>query len=195
MNFNSLKYFISGIYPPHIWFSLLLFLRCKNKQKIREDVKQWVIHCHMRDMNFMHTLSHLLIFEKPFRNIFYRRIGTIGKILTVLMPGEKTLFITPHEIEGGFFIRHGYATFVNTKRIGKNCILHQCTTIGDNGKGGIPSIGDNVTIGTGAIILGDITIGNNVTIAAGAIVVFNVPDNSVVIGDKARIYKKNNNEN
>ncbi len=66
MNFNSLKYLISGIYPPHIWFPLLLFLHCKNKQKIKEDVKQWSIHCHMKDMNFMHTLSHLLIFENPF---------------------------------------------------------------------------------------------------------------------------------
>lgn len=195
MNLNSFKYFISGIYPPHIWLPLLLFLSCKNKPKIRDDVKQWVIHSHIKHMGFMHTLSYLLTFEKPFRNIYYRRIGTIGKILTILIPGEKTLFITPHEIGGGFFIRHGYATFVNTKRIGKNCVIHQCTTIGDNGKGGIPSIGDNVIIGTGAIILGDITIGNNVTIAAGAIVVFNVPDNSVVIGNKASIYKKNNNEN
>lgn len=193
MNLNNLKYFISGIYPPHIWIPLISYIFSSNKEKIQKDVKQWIIYTNMRHLGFIHSLSHLLVFEKPFRNIYYRRIGLIGKFLNILIPGEKTLFITPHEIGGGFFIRHGYATFINSYKIGENCTVHQCTTIGDSGKG-IPTIGNNVTIGTGAIILGPITIGDNVTISAGAIVVNDIPSNCIVIGNKAKIIKSKSYE-
>lgn len=77
-------------------------------------------------------------------------------------------------------------------KIGKNaCIFHN-VTIGDNGKGEFeaPTIGDNVIIGAGAIIVGKITIGNNVKIGAGALVVDDIPDGATVISPKARIILK-----
>lgn len=52
-----------------------------------------------------------------------------------------------------------------------------------------PVIGDNVTIGAGAIILGGVRIGNNVNIGAGAIVVDDVPDNTTVVCEKARVVR------
>lgn len=51
----------------------------------------------------------------------------------------------------------------------------------------MPVIGDNVTIGAGAIVLGGIKVGNNVNIGAGAIVLDDVPDNSTVVCQKARV--------
>lgn len=51
-------------------------------------------------------------------------------------------------------------------------------------------IGGNVIIGAGANIIGDVKIGNNVRIGAGAVVTFDVPDNSTVVGQKARILKR-----
>lgn len=185
----KIKYMISGMYPPHIWIHILLYMASKNKKTIKEDIIQWAYHMKIKKVSFLHQLSYLLVFEKPFRNLFYKRIGSIGKLINFFVPGEKTLYLTPREIGGGFFIRHGYATFVNSNKIGNNCTIHQCTTIGDSGKG-IPSIGNNVVIGTGAIIIGPITIGDNVTIAAGALVVDNIPSNSVVYGNKATTIKK-----
>lgn len=73
--------------------------------------------------------------------------------------------------------------------IGKNCtILHQ-VTIGDV-HGGAPVIGDNCMIGAGAKLIGGIKIGNNVKIGAGCVVADDVPDNSTVVMQKARIIKK-----
>lgn len=189
MNKLRIKYWIAGIYPPHIWIHILLYTMSKNKNIIKQDVIQWVLNMKIKDIGFFQQLSYLLIFEKPFRNLFYKRLGLLGKFLNFIIPGERTLYLTPHEIGGVFFIRHGYATFVNSFKIGINCTIHQCTTIGDSGKG-IPTIGNNVIIGTGAIIIGPITIGDNVTISAGAIVVNDIPSNCIVYGNKATIIKK-----
>jgi len=168
------------------------FIERNRKHLVKCDVEKWKEYTELKkNWGFLHSLSYLLVWFPEFRNLYYRRVGGIlGKILMAIIPGVKTLNITSNPIGGGFFVRHGYSTFVNTKSIGENCIIHQNTTIGDNGKGGIPTIGNNVYIGTGAIMLGPITIGDNVTIAAGAIVVEDVPSNSKVMGIKAKIYRE-----
>ncbi len=55
----------------------------------------------------------------------------------------------------------------------------------------VPCAPKNVTCGCHVAIIGDITIGNNVTIGAGAVVVKDVPDNAAVVGNPARIIKYN----
>ena len=57
-------------------------------------------------------------------------------------------------------------------------------------RGGIPDIGNNVKISTGACVLGEIKIGNNVTIGANAVVLKDVPDDCIAVGVPARIIKK-----
>lgn len=57
-------------------------------------------------------------------------------------------------------------------RVGKNCKLHGSNCIGNDGKTlAAPVIGDNVRLGVGAKVIGDIHIADNVTIAAGAVVI------------------------
>ncbi|WHX60505.1 DapH/DapD/GlmU-related protein [Peribacillus frigoritolerans] len=53
-----------------------------------------------------------------------------------------------------------------------------------------PTFGDNVRIGAGAIVVGDIKIGNNSFIGAGTVVAKDVPENSVIIGNPAILLKK-----
>ena len=77
-------------------------------------------------------------------------------------------------------------------KIGKNCIIGSCVTIG--GKSGwyeVPVIGDNVEIHSGAKIIGPVRIGNNVIIGANAVVTKDIPDNCVVAGIPAKIIKEN----
>ncbi|MEG0970165.1 MAG: serine acetyltransferase, partial [Acidaminococcaceae bacterium] len=96
-------------------------------------------------------------------------------------------FVTPHGLNG-IMVSRG-AT------IGKRCVIFHQVTIGTNTlhdtKGyGAPWIGNNVYIGTGAKIIGNVRIGNNVRIGANCVVVEDVPDNSTVVLEKMRIILK-----
>jgi len=98
-------------------------------------------------------------------------------------------------IGGGFFIGH-FGTLVISRQasIGKNCnIAHNCTIGAARGKrAGAPQIGDFVWMGTGSVLVGNITIGSNVMIAPNAFVNFDVPSHSLVIGNPAKIIAKQN---
>ncbi|HIH0818983.1 TPA: serine O-acetyltransferase, partial [Vibrio cholerae] len=87
----------------------------------------------------------------------------------------------------GFCVYHVFGTtFGKNVRIGRNVtIVHGVTIAGKNNC--YPIIGDNVYIGCGACILGDVTIGNNVIIGANAVVTKSIPDNGVVVGNPSRI--------
>ena len=74
-------------------------------------------------------------------------------------------------------------------KIGKKCTIYHQVTIGE-GKGGAPIIGDNVLIGTGAKIIGNIKIGHNVRIGAGAVVFSDIPDGATVVCQPPRIILK-----
>jgi putative colanic acid biosynthesis acetyltransferase WcaB len=96
----------------------------------------------------------------------------------------------------GLSLYHGHALVVNKSTIiGEHCVLRNSTTIGHkklaNGTfSGCPRIGNNVDIGANVCIIGDVTIGNNVIIGAGSVVVKDIPDNSVAVGNPARVLEK-----
>ena len=106
---------------------------------------------------------------------------------------DLELNITSGKVGKGFRIWHGYGTVVFCESIGDYCSLNQGVTLGrgrPNTEGrDIPVIGDHVTIYTNAVVIGGITIGNNVEIGAGAVVIHDVPDNSVVAGVPAKVIR------
>jgi len=117
-----------------------------------------------------------------------RLISQIMRFLTgiEIHPGAK--------IGRGLFIDHGIGTVIGeTAEIGKNCILFHNVTLGGTGKHQgkrHPTIGNNVLIGTGAILLGPIKIGSNIKIGAETFIInCNVPDNCTVVGSPGRIVK------
>lgn len=133
---------------------------------------------------FCHFLWNLNI---PF---IPRLFSQINRFLTGLEihPGAK--------IGKGFFCDHGSGVVIGeTTVIGENAVLFHNVTLGGTGRHRgkrHPTIGDNVLIGSGAILLGPINVGKNVKIGANSFVVMrDVPDNCTVAGTPAVIIKKN----
>jgi serine O-acetyltransferase len=74
-------------------------------------------------------------------------------------------------------------------RIGRRVIIGSNVTIGGSFGSGVPSVGDNVWISSGAKLIGDIHVGDNVIIGLNAVVRSSVPPNSVVAGVPARVIR------
>lgn len=108
--------------------------------------------------------------------------------------GIKLGFNIPLNVAGpGLRIDHwGFLAINNDAKIGKNCHIFGDVTIGvkDNQTAGAPIIGDNVTIGAGARIIGPITIASNCVIGANAVVTRDfLKEGSVIAGIPAKLIK------
>lgn len=159
------------------------FLYLANRKKLKEDI---IINASYPNNEFLKFLR-LMVFKKQFRNLFYYRMGGVSMLVSWLAPRYETFIIGTHTSIGpGMTPAHAYATIINAERIGKSFTVFQGVTVGVS-NGGRPTIGDNVTIFSNSVVVGDITIGNNVQIGAGSVVTKSVPDNCVVVGNPARI--------
>jgi serine O-acetyltransferase len=91
------------------------------------------------------------------------------------------------EIGRGFFVDHGAGVVIGeTSEIGSDVTLYQGVTLGGTGFATgkrHPTVEDNVTIGSGAKLLGPITIGHGSKIGANSVVIHDVPPNSTVVGN------------
>ena len=94
-------------------------------------------------------------------------------------------------IGSSFNVYHGQSLIINKDVIiGNNVIVRHNTTIGNARKGGgCPIIENNVEIGANSVIIGKITIGHHSIIAAGSVVINDVPPNSLVAGNPAKVKK------
>ena len=130
-----------------------------------------------------------------FAHYFYKKkYFVLARYLSEKAKRKTGIEIHPGATIGNhFFIDHGTGVVIGeTSIIGDNVTLFHNVTLG-----GIsfeqakrhPTIGNNVLIGTGAIVLGNIAIGNNVKIGAGAVVLKDVKSNSTVVGIPAHKIK------
>jgi serine O-acetyltransferase len=114
-----------------------------------------------------------------------RLISHIARFLTgiEIHPGAT--------IGQGVFIDHGMGVVIGeTAIIGDYALIYQGVTLGGTGKESgkrHPTLGENVVVGAGAKVLGNIQIGNNVRIGAGSVVLRDVPSNCTVVGIPGRI--------
>lgn len=102
-------------------------------------------------------------------------------------------FSTNARIGPGLHIVHRTGIYVGAVTVGANCVLHQNVTLGVGwaaGGRGVPTLGDNVWIGPGSTISGDITIGDNVTISAGTVLTRSVPVGCLVAGNPGRVVQR-----
>ncbi|MGF1587847.1 MAG: serine O-acetyltransferase [Pleurocapsa sp.] len=132
---------------------------------------------------FLHRWAHWL--SKAGIPFFPRLISHLARFFTgiEIHPGAQ--------IGKGVFIDHGMGVVIGeTAIIGDYSLIYQGVTLGGTGKETgkrHPTLGENVVIGGGAKVLGNIQIGNNVRIGAGSVVLRDVPSNCTVVGIPGRI--------
>lgn len=138
---------------------------------------------------------HALIYYRIAHFFYQTHLFFLARLLS-----QSARFFTGIEIHPGakigkrFFIDHGLGVVIGeTAIVGDDVLLYQGTTLGGTGivQGKRhPTVGNNVVIGAGAKVLGNITIGDNSYIGANAVVVKDVPANSTVVGVPGRITKQ-----
>lgn len=132
-----------------------------------------------------HRVAHFLYICKI--PVIPRLISQISRLLTQIEihPGAK--------IGRRFFIDHGAGVVIGeTAVIGNDVTIFQNVTLGGTGKEKgkrHPTIGDNVVIGAGAIVLGNIHISENSRVGAGAVVTKSIPPDTTVVGNPSWVIK------
>jgi serine O-acetyltransferase len=135
--------------------------------------------------------------------VFYRLTKTKGikyllaRIIIFRMRAKYGIAISRTvELGSGIRLEHPNNITLNSRaQVGSNVTIYKGATIGSELRGkriGVPIVGNNVFIGINAVVLGGITIGNDVLISANSFVNFDVPSNSIVIGNPGKIISKNN---
>ena len=164
--------------------------------KVKEDIK--VIYDNdpaaknLLEVILCYPGLHALVAYRFAHRLYKWNIPLIPRIISYI-----TRIVTGIEIHPGakigrrFFIDHGEGVVIGeTTVIGDDVLIYQQVTLGGTGKETgkrHPTLGNNVIVGAGAKVLGNIKIGDNVRIGAGSVVVEEVPEHSTVVGVPGRI--------
>lgn len=143
-----------------------------------------------------HTPLHAIALHRLAHRLHVRRIPLIPRILQVMGRFWSGVEVHPGaEVGQRLFIDHGTAVVIGaTAAIGDDCVLFHNVTLGGTGRHDgrrHPSLGNNVFVGTGAILLGPISVGDNSKVGANSFIIMrDVPSDCTVVGVPARIVKQ-----
>jgi len=165
-------------------------------KRIREDIKT-VFERDPAARNTFEVLTsypgfHALIFHRIAHFLWNRGEKSIARLISHINRFLTGIEIHPGAVIGRrFFIDHGMGVVIGeTTEIGDDVLLYQGVVLGGTStekKKRHPTIGNNVVIGAGAIVLGAIKIGDNSKIGAGSVVIKDVPSCSTVVGVPGRV--------
>ena len=131
---------------------------------------------------------HALLAHRVAHALYGARVPFLPLAIAAIARSITGIEIHPAAAIGqGFFIDHGMGVVIGqTAEIGDDVTLYQGVTLGGTGFATgkrHPTVQDNVTIGSGAKLLGPITVGHGSKIGAGSVVIHDVPPNSTVVGN------------
>lgn len=158
-----------------------------------EDYLRYYPGCKidMKSIFFNIPLTGILLYRIS-RNFHIRKKNEQAMLYSnlVRMISQMEIYYTA-EIGAGLKINHGFGIVIGSNcKIGRNALLYQQITIGDSNPLSVqkrcrPCVGDNLTMYSGAKILGPIQIGNNVIISQNTVCFQNIEDNQILMGNGA----------
>lgn len=165
-------------------------------KQIREDIKT-IYHNDPAADNIIEVLLcypglHALVAHRIAHKLKYWEIPVIPRMISYVSRIFTGIEIHPAATIGRrFFIDHGMGVVIGaTTIVGDDVLIYQGVTLGGTGKEHgkrHPTIENNVIVGAGAKVLGNLIIGKNARIGAGSVVVDNVPENATVVGVPGRV--------
>ncbi|MEQ1714760.1 MAG: hypothetical protein ABL907_02030 [Hyphomicrobium sp.] len=175
------------------------FLKGPEGDLLREDVQAWAKwYGHNSwystdEQRRMHLdvewhCSRLFEIFPEFRSLFDYRVKGIPSLVKLHYDQFKRatdLIIAATSIGPRFRIQHGHGTYIFSREIGADFWINQLVTVGS--AGGVPRIGNNVQIRTGAVVVGPIEIGDGVRIGANAVVNFDLLDGQKAYAPRALV--------
>ena len=146
---------------------------------------------------FLYPSFRAQLYYKIAKYFYHKKLFLIARFLSEKAKRKTGIEIHPGATIGkNLFIDHGTGVVIGeTAIIGDNVTLFHGVTLGGTGKEKgkrHPTIGNNVFIGSGAKLLGNIKIGDNVKIGANAVVLKDIKPNTTVVGIPGEIVKDNN---
>ena len=135
---------------------------------------------------------HALVFHRIAHSLYSQKIPFLPRLISHIARFLTGIEIHPGAVIGqGVFIDHGMGVVIGeTAIVGNYCLIYQGVTLGGTGKETgkrHPTLGENVVIGGGAKVLGNINIGSNVRIGASSVVLRDVPSGCTVVGIPGRV--------
>ncbi len=179
------KLLIKSLYSTYVVDDAVIQDDINQTLKVRQSIVQ--------EATMAEKFKHVMLYYPDFAFVFFWRIKrssyrwkmwfTKGEIPCKIFRSTK--------IAGGMMCYHPFATVINAKSIGRNFQFRNGLTVGNkyNDNSLLPTIGNDVTVGAQVVIIGNISIGDNVVIGAGSVVVKDVPSNCVIAGNPAKIIK------
>src|ERR671934_725819 len=167
-------------------------------RRLAGEVRRDVAAAHERDpaargVSSMEILAswpgvHALLAHRVLHALHHAGVPFVPRVLSTATRAVTNIEIHPAaRIGDALFIDHGTGVVIGeTAEIGDNVTLYQGVTLGGTGFATgkrHPTVEDNVTIGSGAKLLGPITVGHGAKVGANSVVIHDVPPHSTVVGN------------
>jgi serine O-acetyltransferase len=151
--------------------------------------------CGFLQVVILYQGLHALVWHRIAHALYRLRLCFLSRAVSQISRSLTGIEIHPGaKIGRRFFVDHGMGVVIGeTAEVGNDVLLYQGVTLGGTGlvnEKRHPTIGNNVVIGAGAKVLGNIKVGDNSYLGANAVVIKDVPPNSTVVGVPGRVTRQ-----
>lgn len=190
MSFISFIFFLIIFLLAWVGFCAAVFAKEIKATQERDPAAKGLL-----EISLLYPGFHAIVFHRLAHFVWNLKIQFLSRAISQFARFLTGIEIHPGaQIGEGLFIDHGMGVVIGeTSIVGNDVSLFQGVTLGGTGKETgkrHPTLGDNVVVGTGAKILGNIHIGDNSYIGANAVIIKDVPANATVVGVPGRITRQ-----